>query len=138
MLQSRPLPALTAARPPDAPLGFGGVVFDPPAVCLGEQTTIRAKRRYPGGRPENLVTTINGKPGTIATFQLMSGEPGMRRLMLTTRDPKTPDRAFASEGFVEIKDCYAPATLIVSKVPNGSVDRFEFNALLTKLSALGG
>lgn len=118
----------------DVRFGFEDVIVEKSEVCVGEPSLIRTIATSTAGPPGNLITAIAGMPGSAGSFLRFDGEPGMRRVTMTLRDPFVPDKFAEEEVYIELKDCYAPATLVVEATPDQMVpDRYAFIAKLLKL-----
>jgi hypothetical protein len=134
-LRGRVAPATQPIDPSmhDVPFAFADIVVEKSAVCVGEPALIRATATAPGGTAGNLIAVIGGVQGFAGSFIRLGGEPGMRSVVLTLRDPDLPGRFAQEEVFIELKDCHAPATLLVDATLDRIVpDRYTFATKLIK------
>jgi hypothetical protein len=119
----------------DVPFGFADIVVEKSAVCVGEPTLIRTTATSKSGATGNLITAIAGIQGSAGSFFRFDGEPGMRRVTMTLRDPDLPGKFAEAEVFIELKDCYASASLFVEATADQVVpDRYALRAKLLKVA----
>jgi hypothetical protein len=119
----------------DVPFGFADIEVEKSEICLGEPTLIRTTATSSAGSPANLITVIAGEQGSARDFVRFEGKPGVREIAMQLRDPDLPGKYAEEKVYVELKDCAAPAALVVDQKADPMVaDRYAFATALIRVS----